>query len=179
MNEAKKRKFNIIDIIVLLILLAAVVFFAIKVLKPDAAQGVVDSIAPEKKMGTAYFTVEVDGMRKEMYESVASQLPEQMLANGKLTDGVILSASCEECEVACVEAANPINAAVTSYVIPPEDAEFVNAFFVCQAPIDLVNYNHYSVSQDIRIGRQYYLKTPMTELTGTVIELTVDGEVEG
>lgn len=179
MNEPKKRKFNIIDIIVLAILLVAVVFFAIKVLKPDAAQGVVDSIAPEKKMGTAYFTVEVDGMRKEMYDSIAAQLPEQMLGGGKLTDGIIHSVTCEACEVACVEAANPINAAVISYVIPPEDVEFVNAFFVCQAPIDLVNYNHYSVSQDIRIGRQYYLKTPMLELTGTVIELTVEGEVVG
>ena len=179
MNEAKKRKFNIVDIIVLLILLAAVVFFAIKVLKPEAAQGVVDAVAPEKKLGTAYFTLEVDGMRKEMYDAVAAQLPQQMLANGKLTDGIIHSVTCEPCEVAYVEAANPINAALTTYVIPGEDVEFVNAFFVCQAPIDLVNYNHYSVSQDIRIGRQYYLKTPMTELTGTVIELTVDGEVEG
>lgn len=178
MNEPKKRKFNIIDVIVLAILLVAVVFFAIKVLKPDAAQGVVDAVAPEKRTGTAYFTVEVDGMRKEMYDSLTSQLPQQMLANGKLTDGVIRSATCEECTVTIVEAANPINAAVTSYVIPPEDAEFVNAFFVCQAPIDLVNYNHWSISQDIRIGRQYYLKTPMMELTGTVIELSVDGEVE-
>ena len=179
MNEPKKRKFNIVDIVVLLILLAAVVFFAIKVLKPGTAQNGADSVIAEKNYGVAHFVVEVDGMRKEMYDAIASQLPQQMLANSKLTDGVIYSVTCEPCQVAYLEAANPINAALTAYVVPAEDAEYVNAFFVCDAPIDLVNHNHWSISQDIRIGRQYYLKSPMFELTGTVIELTTEGEVQG
>lgn len=179
MNESKKRKFNIVDIVVLLILLAAVVFFAIKVLKPDAASGTTDATVSEKRTGTAYFTVEVDGLRKDMYDALASQLPQQMLANGKLTEGgIIHSATSEECKIAYLEVANPINTTLSTYIIPNEDAEYVNAFFVCQAPIDLVNYNHWSISQDIRVGRQYYLKTPMIELTGTVIDLTVEGEVE-
>ena len=53
MNESKKRKFNIVDIIVLLILLAAVVFFAIKVLKPKDGADKKDTPETGKKMGTA------------------------------------------------------------------------------------------------------------------------------
>lgn len=175
MNEPKKRKFNIIDILVLLILLAAVVFFAIKVLKPDATGDITNSVT-ERNFATAHFTVEVDGMRKEMYDAIASQLPAQMMASGKLTDGNILSVRCEECKVAYLEASNPINAASTGFVVPNDDAEYVNAFFVCDAPVDLVNENHYSVSQEIRMGRLYYVKTPMFEVAGTIIELTVDEE---
>lgn len=174
MNEPKKRKFNIIDLLVLLILLAAVVFFAIKVLKPDAGNDT--NSAADPNIATAHFTVEVDGMRKEMYDAIASQIPAQMMASGKLTDGRILSVRCEECKVAYLEASNPINAASTGFVVPNDDAEYVNAFFVCDAPVDLVNENHYSVSQEIRMGRLYYVKTTMFEVAGTVIELTVDGE---
>lgn len=176
MNEPKKRKFNIVDIIVLLILLAAVVFFAIKVLKPEAADSVVNAVTPERKVGTAHLVVEVAGLRKDVYDTVADLLPCEMLAYGKLNDGRVLSATCKDCELAYIQVENSINQATTCYVVPDPDTEYVTAFFECEAPVDLTDDNHASNNQELRIGRMYYVKGLMFEFTGTIIQLEVTEE---
>lgn len=164
MEKQKKRRFNIVDLAVLVILLAAVVFFAYRLMTSDRED-------PNARMGTARIVVEVDGIRESFYEEVARELPCQMIADSKLVNAYVVSAACEPCEVACTEAANPVNGTETRYVVPDADVPFVNAFFTVEAPVDLNSPTNTSLSQELRLGRIYYIKGRTIELAGTIIEL--------
>ena len=164
METQKKRRFNIIDLIVLVILLAAVVFFAIRMLKPEEAE-------PVQHMGTARIVVEVDGIRESFFEELEKQIPCQMLANGKLADAYVTDLHAEPCQVAYKQAANPVNGTETQYVVPDASIPYVNAFFTVEAPVDLDSDTNFSLSQELRLGRIYYIKGKTIELAGTIVEL--------
>lgn len=164
MEKQKKRKFNIVDLAVLVVLVAAVAFLAYKLLKPADEE-------PASRMGTARFVVEVNGMRESFYNEVAEELPCQMIASGKLVNAYVREARSEPCKVAYVEAANPVNGAEASYVIPDESIPYVNAFFTIEAPVDLNTDTNTSLSQELRLGHIYYIKGRTIELVGTIVEL--------
>lgn len=164
MEKQKKRKFNIVDLAVLVILLAAVVFFAYRLLNSDSEDA-------DARMGTARFVVEVDGIRESFYEEVTKELPCQMIASSKLVDAYVVSAESEPCQVAYTQAANPVNGTETQYVVPDASIPYVNAFFTVEAPVDLNSPVNTSLSQELRLGRIYYIKGRTIELTGTIVEL--------
>lgn len=167
MEKQTKRKFNIVDVVVLVILLAAIAFFAYKLLNAPKDTG--DAAV---RMGTASFTVEVDGVRKELYDSIAAEIPCQMMAGTKMVNGRILSVSSEPCTVAMVEASSSTtNSTSNRYVIPAEGEEYVNLFLECEAEIEIDSPNNASMSQEIRLGRYYFVKSKMIELVGTVTRL--------
>ena len=164
MEKQKKRRFNIVDLVVLVILLAAVVFFACRLLKPGSE----DTGA---RMGTARFVVEVDGVRESFFAELEKQIPCQLIASSKLVDAYIVSVASEPCEVAYTEASNPSNTAETCYIVPDADVSYVNAFFTIEAPVDLNSPTNTSLSQELRLGRIYYIKGRTVELAGTIVEL--------
>lgn len=175
MEQKKKWKFNIVDVAVLVILLAAVAFLAVK-LTQSRADKLDASGRPtaSENMAVARFVVEVDGVRKELYDRIAEQLPAQLLASGKLANGIIESASSEPCTLLSVESSNPVNATETVVLVPDPSVEYVNAFFTILAPVDLNTDTNVSLSQELRLGRIYYIKSRYVELTGTIVDLTVD-----
>ena len=79
-KKQKKFKFNVIDVIVILVLLAVVVFFAVRVINFEAT-------APEPASSTQVlrYTVRVDAMPASIYEEVSSPSPARCSPPGPAT----------------------------------------------------------------------------------------------
>ena len=166
MKEKSKRKLNIVDVVVIALILAAAVFFGVRMLR--------DSKPMEervKRPGVIRFTVEVDGLRKDLYEGIASRLPTQMAASGKLVDGWILDTWSEDVVVERILAKSPVNASREEELLPEEGVEYVNAYFLCEADVDLNDNLNLTGTQELRLGRSYYVKSVDIEVNGTIISM--------
>ena len=115
MKEKSKRKLNIVDVVVIALILAAAVFFGVRMLKD--AKPAEERV---KRPGVIRFTVEVDGLRKDLYEGIAARIPAQMAASGKLVDGWILDTWSEEVVVERILAKSPVNASREAEILPEE-----------------------------------------------------------
>ncbi len=166
MKEKSKRKLNIVDVVVIVLILAAAVFFGLRLVK-DARP--IEERA--KRPGVIRFTVEVDGLRKDFYDNLAALIPAQMAASGKMVDGWILECRAEPVIVEHILAKSPINASREQELLPEEGAEYVNAFFVCEADVDLNDNLNLTGTQELRLGRSYYVKTVDIEVNGTIISM--------
>lgn len=166
MKEKSKAKLNIVDVVVILLILAAAVFFALRMMK-DARP--IEERA--KRPGVIRFTVEVDGLRKDFYDNLAALIPTQMAASGKMVDGWILECRAVPVTVERILAKSPINASREQELLPEEGAEYVNAFFVCEADVDLNDNLNLTGTQELRLGRSYYVKSVDIEVNGTIISM--------
>ena len=163
--EKNKRRLNIVDIVVIVVILAAAVFFGWKLTHRGGDAGA------QSRPGTIRFVIEVDGLRKDMYDFTAAQLPCQMAASGALVDGHILESWANPVELVSIKAKSPVNASEEVTVLPEEGVEYVNAYFICECGIDLNNLLNITGTQEIRLGRSYYLKSVDFEYSGTIIAL--------
>lgn len=165
MEKKRSWKFNAVDVIVILIIIAAVAFLAMRLLdrsndKPAARPGVME------------YVVEVSGLEKEVYDNVAALLPCQMAASGKWVAGSYINAvESVPCQVEKYEASNPVNAHYKPQVLPGEDEEFVTAYFYCSAEVDLNDMLNLVGTQEVRIGRSHYVKGVNFELVGTILSV--------
>ena len=163
--EKKKRRLNIVDIVVIVVILLAAAFFAWKM----AHRG--DDANEPTLPGTIRFVVEVDALRKDMYDATAVMLPCQMAASGKLVDGFILESWASPVQLISVKAKSPVNASKEVELIPEEGVEYVNAYFLCECDVDLNSKLNLTGTQELRIGRSYYVKSIDFEFNGTIISL--------
>lgn len=168
-NNKKKFKFNIIDAVVILVILAVAAFFVLKFV--DFGDGAFISVGSSDQV---VYVVEVDAMKKDVYESIAAELPTQMIANGAYTDGYIVSAECEPCAVESIEFQDTGNQSVR-YHISPED-EYVTARFTCEAGLLNGTLLNNVGSQEVRVGRPHYVKGKNIEVVGTIVSLEYVGE---
>ena len=165
MEEKQKRRLNIVDIVVILVILAAAVFFGWKLLhRGDGADAPV-------KPGTIRFVVEVDALRKDMYDATAAMLPCQMAASGKLVDGFIQDSWANPVTLISVSAKSPVNASKEVELEPEAGVDYVNAYFLCEAGVDLNDKLNLTGTQELRMGRSYYVKSVDFEFNGTIISL--------
>ena len=162
--EKKKRRLNIVDIVVIAVILAAAVFFGWKLTHRGTD-------APASRPGTIRFVVEVDGLRKDMYDFTAAQLPCQMAASGALVDGHILESWASPVKLISMKAKSPVNASMEEELEAEEGVEYVNAYFLCECGVDLNNLLNITGTQEIRLGRSYYLKSVDFEYSSTIISL--------
>ena len=163
-NKKKKFKFNIIDVVVIVVILAVIAFFAVKFI--DFGEGSFASVGSSDRVR---YVVEVETMKKEMYEAIAAELPTQMISNGAYSDGYIVSAEAEPCQVTEIEYQDSGNPTVLYRVEPTE--EYVTVRFTCEAGfLDGTLLNNVG-SQEIRIGRPNYVKGKNIEVVGTIISL--------
>ena len=128
--EKKKRRLNIVDIVVIVVILAAAVFLGWKLTHRGGD-------IPAARRGTIRFVVEVDGLRKDLYESTADLVPCQMAASGSLVDGYILEAWANPVEVVSIKAKSPVNQSLEQELLPEEGVEYVNAYYLCECAVDL------------------------------------------
>ena len=164
MKKERTWKFNIVDVMVILVIVAAGLFFAWKFLQMRTGYNA--------NMATLRFEVEVPGMTRDLYEEVVSYLPCQMTASGEWVDGQILSADWEPCEVTYVQFTNPANGSEIQWVKADPDVEYVTGIFQCEAKVlanDLLNKVG---TQEIRIGRNHYLKGREFEIIGNIRKMT-------
>lgn len=163
-NKKKKFRFNIIDAVVIVLILAVIAFFALKFI--DFGEG---SFVSTGSSDRVRYVVEVDVMKKEMYEAIAAELPAQMISNGAYSDGYIVSAEAVPCQVDEIEFRDTANQTVLYHAVT--DDEYVSVRFVCEAGfLDGTLLNNVG-AQEIRIGRANYVKTKNIEVVGTIISL--------
>lgn len=82
MEQKAKRKFNVIDIIVVVLIVAALAFVGYKF--AHRGSGGTDKVHIN-------YTVQCENVPKEVYENAKKHLPSQLMASGTLYDGNIKS----------------------------------------------------------------------------------------
>ena len=163
--EKKKRRLNIVDIVVIVVILAAAVFFGWKLTHRGGDSGA------QARPGTIRFVIEVDGLRKDMYDPTAAMLPCQMAASGSLVDGYILETWANPVTVISIKAKSPVNQSLEQELAPEAGVDYVNAYYLCECAVDLNDKLNITGTQEIRLGRSYYLKSVDFEYSGTIISV--------
>ena len=153
-QKAKKiGKFNIIDMIAVILILAVVVFAGIKLMNRSGGE------SGEAAMTKVTYTVKVEGVPSELYETCQAHLPSPLMASGALVGGQIESVE-----------------KTPYYVLGPdgewvEDPEHVTLYFTAttETPSDEVMTTKVG-DQEVRIGKKdYILKSEYIEFQGGTI----------
>lgn len=159
--QKERKRINIVDIIIILIILAVAVFFGMKFL------------GGEKRIansGEITFTVLVEAVPVESYENLKDTLPSKTIAGGGYIDCEIKSVTAEPCTVNKIERTHMNNPYVITELAP--SGEFVNLNFTITATVNLDSILTEVGTQEVRVGRSHIVKTKHFEFTGTI--LTVD-----
>ena len=164
MKKERTWKFNIVDVVVILVIIAAGAFFAWKFLQARPQNNAT--------MGVIRYEVEVPGMTRDLYEEVASFIPCQMAASGEWVDGYIVSVSWEPCEVEYIEVSSPVNSNEKQWVKADPNTEYVTGVFQCEAKVDLAGMFNMVGTQEIRVGRNHYIKGVDIELIGSIRKMS-------
>ena len=158
MEEKAKRigKFNIVDIIAVLLILAVLVFAGIKFMNRGGGE------TAQTPMTKVTYVVKVEGVPAELYENCLEHLPSPLMASGALVGGQIES----------VEKAPYL-------VLGPdgqwaEDPEHVTLYFTASTETPTTEVMTTKVGdQEVRIGKKdYILKSEYIEVNGgTIIDV--------
>ena len=153
MEQKAKRigKFNVIDIIAVVLILAVMAFAGYKLMNRggDAAQ-------PE--MVKITYQVKAEGVPAELYENTKKHLPSKMMASGAYVGGEIVDVEKEP-----------------YYVLGPdgqwvEDPYHVNLIFTAEAKVTAGSIMLSKVGeQEIRVGKDHIIKSEFVEVMDTII----------
>ena len=162
MEQKAKRigKFNIIDVIAVILILAVLAFVGWKLLSRG---GAVDG--GEESMVKVTYVVKCEGVPTELYETCQEHLPSPLMASGALVGGQIESVEMEP-----------------FYVLGPdgqwvEDPDHVTLLFTATTETAAGEVMTTKVGdQEVRIGKtDYILKSEYIELSGgTIIDVQWD-----
>ena len=91
MEEKTKRvgKFNVVDVIAVILILAVAALVGWKLLGPD------DSVSAERAMTKVTYVVKVEGVPAELYDNCIQHLPSPLMASGALVGGEIVDVEQE------------------------------------------------------------------------------------
>lgn len=150
-QKAKKiGKFNIIDMIAVILILAVVVFAGIKLMNRGGGEAAMTKVT---------YTVKVEGVPSELYETCQAHLPSPLMASGALVGGQIESVE-----------------KTPYYVLGPdgewvEDPEHVTLYFTATTETPSGEVMTTKVGdQEVRIGKKdYILKSEYIEFQGGTI----------
>ena len=158
MEQKAKRvgKFNIIDIIAVLLILAVVVFAGYKLMNRGSG-----SAAEVEKVKITY-VVRVENVAKELYDTCQAHLPSKLMASGALVGGEIVSVE-----------------KTPYYVLGPdgqwvEDPDHVNLYLTATTEVNGGAVMTTKIGdQEVRIGKKdYILKSEYVEFQGgTVVDV--------
>ena len=150
MEQNAKKKFNIVDVLVIALILAAALFAGWKLTHPR-----VDSA------GTVKVTYKVlcEEVPAEIYESCRQYLPSQLMASGERLDGEILSVESRPCYVLGADG---------NWAEDPEHVDLIfTAYAMC--PQEAVMTTKVG-EQEVRVGKKnYILKSEYLEFSETRI----------
>ena len=158
MEEKAKRigKFNIVDIIAVLLILAVLVFAGIKLMNRGGGE---TTQTPTTKVT---YVVKVEGVPAELYENCLEHLPSPLMASGALVGGQI-----ESVEKAPFRVLGPDGQWA-------EDPEHVTLYFTASTETPTAEVMTTKVGdQEVRIGKKdYILKSEYIEIKGgTIIDV--------
>ena len=158
MEQKAKRigKFNVVDVIAVVLILAVAAFAGMKLMNRGSGEG------GETAMTKVTYVVKAEGVPVELYESCLEHLPSPLMASGELVGGQIESVEKEP-----------------YYVLGPdgqwvEDPEHVTLYFTATTETPTGEVMTTKVGdQEVRIGKKdYILKSEYIEINGgTVIDV--------
>jgi len=151
-------KVNIIDLIVIILILAAVA--AVVVLGGRGSGG---GGAPEHVI----YTVKVQGVDEDVYKTIQTQLPAQLLSSDALQDGYVTAVEgtkVEENDDARIEASK------NTYYVGLHPGQAGTYDIVCTIEANIYDTVSSKIgSQEIRVGRSHIVKTTTFELDNGII----------
>ena len=152
--EKTKKKFNIIDVIAVVLILAVLAFVVYKLANRGSGE-----VGGEPQTITVNYTVKCEGVDKSLYENCKKHLPSQLMASGELYDGQVNSVSEEDYYV--LDAAG-------NWV---KDPDHVSLYFQVEANIPKQDVMTTEIGkQEVRVGKSdYILKSEYIEFQDCVI----------
>lgn len=154
----KKRRFNIIDLIVLVLIVAVVAFLGYKVMGRMQSQGA--STIPLK------YQVMYEGVSNDLYDAAAEHVPSQIMASGVLYDS----------HVTAVEKKDYFVYENGEWVLDPYHCTLI---FTVEGKVANTTVLTTEVgSQEVRVGKEHVLKTQYLEFDKGIITFVEWGEAE-
>lgn len=154
MEQKAKRigKFNIIDILAVILILAVVAFVGVKLLGGS-------DMPAEQEMVQITYVVKAEGVPAEVYENCVKHIPSQLMASGALLNGEIVSVEREDYLVLGTDGAWAA------------DPAHVNLLFTVETETPKTAVMTTKVGeQEIRIGKaDHIIKTEWIEFQATTI----------
>lgn len=152
-------KLNIIDLLVILVVIAAAVFLGMRVMKlgGDSTEGLPKRIRYE---------VEVARVNPTLYENLKARLDageNQLVAGESFIDGYVTGVRAEPYH------STVFNETTNEYV-DVDDPYYLTLYFTVEAAVTSA-VNQQVVTQEIRIGRSNTVKTLGIEMTGTIFSV--------
>lgn len=152
-------KLNIIDLIAILLILAVLALVGYKFLdgKPSGLSGSGQSIV---------YTVEVKGVRPEVYESVKEMLPSQLMAADEMLDAYVTDVKATPVENDTYEVSR--NRDTGKETISRTSGGTYHLVFTIEGTINNTMTSELG-TQEIRVGKSHIVKTTTFELDGGII----------
>lgn len=180
-TQKKQRKLNIIDLIVILLLLAATAFLIIRgiqlyraarVLEEDPKEERVNAcLMPEDFTPNFRFTVVCKEVDAVLAQSICESEYRRLYSSFALLDAYVSDISPQPSVLTTVNAAGK--------ELQTQSSTLTDLTFTIDAKIDLANptsvidgnFNPLVSSQEVRLGKLFSLKTMGFEQTGTVMQM--------
>lgn len=154
----KKRRFNIIDLIVLVLIVAVVVFLGYKIMGKVQSQG--------SETITLKYQVMYEGVSNDLYDAAAEHVPSQIMASGVLYDS----------HVTAVEKKDYFVYENGEWVLDPYHCTLV---FTVEGNVANTTVLTTEVgSQEVRVGKEHVLKTQYLEFDKGIITFVEWGKAE-
>lgn len=152
-----KRKLNIIDILILLVLAAAIAFAVVKVVGRSGADGA--DTADALSEPNLRFEMTTDELSKTLADSIQAALTADKTKVGSM-----------EAEAGRIYNGDKlVDACVTKVTAEPGETEGTYVLHITVEANATASSGHYSVgTQEVRIGKELYLKTLDVEIIATV-----------
>ena len=153
MEQKRKMKFNVVDVIAVVLILAVLAFGGYKLATRDSGEN-----SPANTI-TVRYTVKCEDVDKELYENCQKHLPSQLMASGKLYDGQITAVKEEPYYTMTADG---------GWV---EDHDHVTLTFTVEATIPKTDVMTTEIAkQEVRVGKSdYILKSEYIEFSDCVI----------
>ncbi len=152
MEQKSKKKFNVIDVIAVILILAALAFVGFKLMNCGGESG-------EAKMIHVTYVAKAEGVDKSLYDNCVEHLPSPLMASGEILNGQIESVSQEP-----------------YYVLDEngdwvEDPYHVNLYFTASIDVPDAAVQTTKVGdQEVRVGKtDYVLKSEYIEFSDITI----------
>lgn len=154
-------KINVIDLLVVLLVIAIAVLLGLKFVS-NTGEGIVQGTP-------VIYTVKVNGVKPEVYESIKNELPSQLMASGEMLDGYVTGVTAEPAAETSISMREDAD---TGYLAMQSKREgMLDLTFTIEASIKNTVTNELG-TQEIRIGKSHIVKTTTFELNnGTILTL--------
>lgn len=152
MDQKAKKRLNVIDIIAVAVILAAVAFVGYKMLGPGGSD------AAQQEMVKVTYKVKKEGVPAEMYENSKKHLPSKLMASGAFVGGEVVAVEEEPYYVLGPDGEWILDEAHTTLI-------FTAVTEVAKGNVMLTKVGE----QEVRVGKEHILKSEYVEFAETYI----------